>query len=176
MKATRVRPQRTVITDPELASSGRQPAPAKKAAGAVKKEEDRPTADENEQAREEAFQRDGYRLCGIEFVGLTSGRWSALLAQRAAVTEFSLFDAFQKPDAFFAEAIRILYFCGTSPEEWREFRRRAQEWQEEIERWADERFSRVDRFKIEDLALQIFNDAEENRHSVEPSNHATEGN
>jgi hypothetical protein len=121
--------------------------------------------DAAEKAREAAFNGDGYRWKDLELVGLTSGRWSLFVQQRAAVTDLPFLDALAG-DGWFADAVRILYFCATGPDVWAEYRRNSLKWQEAIEEWSNQHIEISERVAVELLAFQIYQDANVNRHVV----------
>lgn len=147
--------------DPELATSGRDNGGAGRPLVAA-------TApmDNSEKAREAAYYSE-HEWKGIPLIGLTSGRWGLILQQRAVVTDIPFIEALGG-DAWFSDAMRILYFCATTEADWRPFRRDSMAWQEEIERWGNENAPVYERLAIESLAFKIYEEANVNRHEVAP--------
>lgn len=150
-----------LLSHPEKADADQAPAPV------VQRGATQDAEDDAEQAREAAFNREGYEWHGLPLIGLTSGRWSLFVQQRAAVTDLPFLDAMMG-DGWFADAIRILYFCATEPKDWAGHRRDSLGWQEEIERWADQHVPLHERIAAEALAFQIYQDSNINRHVVAP--------
>lgn len=155
--------QRTVFIDkPEVADSGRSVG----GSGVPIPKQDSEAAREAEKAREAAFLAE-HEWNGKALTGITSGRWALLLALRDQVTDIPFLVSLGG-DGFFADAIRILYFCSTGPEDWRAYRRKTSAWQEEIERWGDENVPRTQRIEAEEVAFELYQDSTINRHEVAP--------
>lgn len=160
-----------IFTDkPEVVSTGRG------GLGEVSiPERDHKAEREAEQAREDAFGAE-YEWNGQPVSGLTSGRWGLFLSQRKAVTNIDFLESLVG-DAFFGDAVRILYLCSTTKADWRPFRLDAMAWQEEIERWADIHVPIHQRLAAEALAFDLYKNANENRHEPAPpekGNHGTD--
>jgi hypothetical protein len=66
-----------------------------------------------------------------------SGRESLFVQLRAAAGAPPLRDTVGTTDDFFPDAIRILYLCSHTPEDWREHRRDPARWLEHVEAWAE---------------------------------------
>lgn len=117
---------------------------------------------ESEAARDQAF----------HFAPVWKGRpltWSIsreslFYSLREAVGARALWQTLADLDAFFADAIRILYLCSHTPEQWRHHRADPMLWQEEIERWADEAIAPTERQEATMTAFRLLDRAWENQH------------
>lgn len=113
MKKRAIKRPATVTEDPEL---------AKQAAA----------------SREEAFTAEEATWQGQTLHPYGSGRETLFTQLRAAAGAPPLRDCIGTTDDFFPDAIRLLYLCLHTPEEWREARQTgAAAWMEHIEAWAD---------------------------------------
>ena len=73
-------------------------------------------------------------------------------------------------DAFFGDAVRILYLCSHTPEDWRAYRGDLVAFQEHlIDPWGDENLSTADEAELFILTLRIWNRAHENEPEPMPS-------
>ena len=97
-----------------------------------------PAMREQEQAREDAFNAEPDEWQGQPLQAYGSGRESLFTQIRAAAGAPPIRETVETTDAFFPDAIRVLYLCLHQPEEWREHRRDAAAWLEHIEAWADD--------------------------------------
>jgi hypothetical protein len=159
-KPTQQEAPMVVLDDPELATSGKADPPG----GGVP--EGKAADAGNERAA--AFYGDEFQWKGQPLHGLSSGRWGAFLEMRAGVTSLPFLDSLGG-DGWFADSLRILYFCATEPQDWRPFRRDAMAWQEEIEAWAGKHVEREDRIAAEALAFEIYKASRINRHEIAPA-------
>jgi hypothetical protein len=88
-------------------------------------------------AREESFTSEDPTWQGKPLHPYSSGRESLFIQLRAAAGAPPLSQAVATTDDFFPDAIRVLYLCSHTPEEWREHRRDTSAWLEHVEAWAD---------------------------------------
>jgi hypothetical protein len=89
-----------------------------------------------EKRREEAFSAEPM-WNGRPLIWSIS-RESLFYAQRHAVGARDISEVIADIDAFFADAIRILWLCTHTPDDWRGLRTDLMGWQETMEKWADE--------------------------------------
>lgn len=87
--------------------------------------------------RGEAFASEEPEWMGKPLEPYSSGRESLFVQIRAAAGAPPLRETIRTTDDFFPDAIRILYLCSHTPENWREHRRDPARWLEHIEDWAD---------------------------------------
>jgi hypothetical protein len=118
-----------VVTDPELATSGRSLGSHERTIAPIKD-------DTQAKRRVTAFEAD-HEWQGVALYGFSSSRESLFSQLRLAAGAPPLEKALADVDAFFADAIRVLYLCSHEPADWRSYRARPLEWQEVIEEWAD---------------------------------------
>lgn len=138
--------QGIVYEDPELAAMTRE------------------REEQAEKRREEAFQAEP-EWNGQPLVWSIS-KESLFYALRQANGARELADVLQDIDAFFADAIRIIYLSLHGPEDWRAWRSDLVLWQEKIEAWADANITRAQRVAAVMCGWKVLELAWENRHEV----------
>lgn len=87
------------------------------------------------------------------------------LAMGAPPLRFCLAD----PDAFAADAQRILFLCATPPEIWNRLRADMAALQTAVDAWADENIECSEKLAAETMAMKIWLAAQENRHEPAPT-------
>lgn len=87
------------------------------------------------------------------------------LAMGAPPLRFCLAD----PDAFAADAQRILYLCANPPEIWNRLRADMPTLQTAADEWADSNILVAEKLPAETLAMRIWLAAQENRHEPAPA-------
>lgn len=130
-------------------------------------------ADHDQEAREAAFLAVP-EWHGVPLVPFSSGRESLFSMLRYLAVAPALETVVDDADAFFPDAIRILYLCSHQPEDWRALRRDPLLWQERIEAWADAAIPLHQKGEALLLAMQILGDAYRNRHEPMADSHGHE--
>jgi hypothetical protein len=150
----------------------RDEVPAEKAAAA-------------EQERQEAFEAeylwDVWDERRNEFVPTalhpyTSGREALFYRLRLADGALSLSKTLSDVPSFLGDAIKILYLCSHTPEQWRALRTNTTQFLEEIDAWGDVNVPRAKQVKATLLALNIFNHAGATQAVPEPAEGGDSGN
>ena len=121
-----------------------------------------------EAARTAAFDADP-EWNGHPLHPFSSGRESIFSQLRLSVGAPPLEAVFEDVDAFFADAIRILYLCSHAPEDWRHLRRRPAEWQEAIEAWGVEAVPTHRKQEALRVGMNILTTAYRNQHVPAPA-------
>lgn len=139
---------------PEKAG-GRKKVPAKKAA---KKAPEVVDDAGGEKEREAAFGAEP-TWRGKVLEPFSISRESLFHQQRlgAGAPDFDQVLQAQGNDAFLADAVRILYLCSHTPEDWRAVRSSPMTMQEAIDEWAEEHVTVAERAEAVRVGIQIFN-------------------
>lgn len=108
-----------------------------------------------EQARAESFAAEEAQWGEKKLEPYTSGREGLFSQLRLAAGALPLGRVVDDMDAFFPDAVRILYLCSHTPEEWRGLRGDLLVWQEKIEEWGNEHVPLAKKSEAVTLAMNI---------------------
>jgi hypothetical protein len=114
--------------------------------------------------REEAFASEEPTWQGKPLLPYTSSREVLFTQLRAAGGAPPLRESIASTDEFFPDAIRILYLCSHTPEDWREHRGNTGAWLEHIEAWADEAIALSQKAEAAATAMNILSRAYSGEH------------
>jgi hypothetical protein len=128
-----------------------------------------------ERAREEAF--DGVHLWnGEELHGFSIDRYGIFVSHRVAMGAPRMGVVLSDPDAFFPDALRILYLCSVEAGTLRKLAREPEALEAAVYAWAAEAVPMNRRYEAEGVAIQIFNGVYVNQHEpAAPSGGRTHG-
>jgi len=157
---------------PELAGATLPPAPPRP--GTIAQEDPHAEAD-----REDAFSHDPV-WNGQPLHGLSIERYTVFVSQRLSMGAPSLYLALQDGNAFYPDALRILWLCSVPPETITALRKDPDAMQAAIDQWAAEHAPIPTAGKAIVTAIEIFNASQLNRadprQSARTSNHSERGN
>ena len=160
-------------TTPETAGSSLPPAPPRP--GAIAQEDPHAEAD-----REDAFSHEPVWNGKLLPHGLAIERYTVFVSQRLAMGAPSLYLALQDGNAFYPDALRILWLCSVPFETITALRKDPDAMQAAIDLWATETAPIPDARKANMTAIEIFNASQLNRadprQSARSSNHSERGN
>jgi hypothetical protein len=114
--------------------------------------------------RVDAFSAEEEQWNGQTLQPYTSSREVLFEILRGATNAPPLALTCQSIDAFFPDAIRILYLCSHTPDDWRHLRNTPQEWQEKIEEWADTAVPLARKGEAVNTAMRVWNRGYANEH------------
>lgn len=132
----------------------------------------KPTESTASEARENAFLSVPGDWNGIPLRPYSSGRESLFSQLRHQAGAPPVNQALDDIDAFFPDAIRILWLCTHDPADWRQHRRDPGVWQEIMEQWADDHIPLARKGEAIMVAMNILTEAYTNRHEPVSSSHA----
>ncbi len=129
----------------------------------------------DEAVRERAF--DGaFFWNGEELHGFSIDRYGVFVSHRVAMGAPRLGVVLGDPDAFFADALRILYLCSVEASLIRRLAREPEALEEAIYAWAGQAVPMNRRYEAEQVAIEIFNSVYVNQHEpAAPSGGRTHG-
>lgn len=118
--------------------------------------------------RQEAYEAE-FHWRGEPLHGFSVSREALFGQLRLAMGAPPLSQCFGDPDAFAADAQRILFLCAHPPEVWNRLRADMAVLQSAVDAWADAHITIPEKFPAENLAMKIWLAAQENRHEPAPS-------
>ncbi len=122
----------------------------------------------DERRRQEAFDAEfGWRDEPLQ--GFSVSREALFGQLRLAMGAPQLRFCLADPDAFAADAQRILYLCATPPEVWNRLRGDMAVLQGAVDEWADANIAVSEKLAAETMAMKIWLAAQENRHEPAPA-------
>jgi hypothetical protein len=119
--------------------------------------------------REDAFSADP-EWNGQPLQAFSVERYSVFVSQRVSIGAPSLYQALRDGNAFYPDALRILWLCSQPPAVIQSLRRDPEAMQAAIEAWAATHAPVHLAATATTTALRIFNDAQLNRHESRHSN------
>lgn len=126
---------------------------------------------EHELRRQEAFDEEP-TWRGEPLHGFSVSREALFGQMRLAMGAPALSLCLADPDAFAADAQRILYLCAHPPEVWNRLRGDMATLQSAVDQWADENISKDEKLLAETLTMRMWLSAQENRHEPAPTGKA----
>lgn len=120
-----------------------------------------------EARRQEAYDAE-HEWRGETLHGFSVSREALFGQLRLAMGAPQLRHCLGDPDAFAADAQRILFLCATPPEMWNRLRADMALLQGAVDAWADDHISPAEKLPAETLAMRIWLGAQENRHESAP--------
>jgi hypothetical protein len=121
-----------------------------------------------EREREQAFDAV-FQWKGRDLLPFSSSRKSLFLQQRLAMGAPDLGACLRDLDAFFGDALRILFLCGNPPEVWQPLRTDALRMQLAIDDWADANVGPGEAAEAVLVAFRIYAAANRNQHEAAPA-------
>ena len=121
----------------------------------------------DEQKRQAAF--DGvHRWEGRPLHPFSISRETLFLQLRCAVGAPGIYQAMIDGEAWFGDAIRILWLCLHGPDDWDPLRGEPLRLQRAIEAWADDHLPRGAKADLVLLTIRVWNDSQINAHEPVP--------
>lgn len=125
----------------------------------------------DEQRRQEAYDAD-FEWRGHPLNGFSVSREALFGQLRLAMGAPPLRLCLADPDAFAADAQRIIYLCSNPPEIWNRLRSDMPTLQSAVDAWSDENITIPEKLAAETIAMKIWLAAQENRHEPAPAGKA----
>jgi hypothetical protein len=122
----------------------------------------------HEERRQEAFESE-YFWREQALHGFSVSREGLFGQLRLAMGAPALRLCLADPDAFAADAQRILFLCAHPPEVWNRLRADMATLQSAVDAWTDKNISVSEKLSSETLAMRIWLAAQENRHEPAPT-------
>ena len=121
----------------------------------------------DERKRQAAFDADG-TWQGRPLNPFSISRETLFLQLRTAAGAPGIYQAMMDGEAWFGDAVRILWLCLHGPADWRDLRGEPIRLQEAIDAWADEHIPRGAKPDLVMLTIRLWNDSQINAHEPVP--------